>query len=131
MRINFHSLIPAAVMLVAAAASITPAMAESTVNVPFSFVSGGKNCPAGVYSVSQASQKDTLTLQGPAGKFTWMVKPGDSTPADKRVVLKFDQIGQTYLLHSVQYGTVVTFQLDKKAKDLESAQERTLTGQGL
>ena len=131
MRITLHSLIPAAVMLAAAAASITPAMAESTIKVPFSFVSGGKNCPAGVYSVSQTNSNDTLTLQGPAGKFTWMVKPGDSTPTDKRVVLKFDQIGQKYLLRSIQYGPVVTFQLDKKARDLESAQERTLEGQGL
>ena len=131
MRITLHSLIPAAAMLVAAAIAITPAMAETVVKVPFSFVSGGKNCPAGVYSVSKTNGNDTVTLQGATGRFTWMVKPSDSAPKDERVVLKFDHIGQTYLLRSIQYGQVVTFQLDKKAKDLESAQERTLVGQGL
>jgi hypothetical protein len=71
-----------------------------------------------------------VTLKGVTGTFTWMVKPSDSSPTDERVVLKFDQVGQTYLLRSIQYGQVETFQLDKKAKGLESAQERTLVGQG-
>ena len=130
MRITLHSLIPAAAMLAAAALSTTPAMAESTVKVPFSFVSDGHNCPAGVYSVSETNYNNTVTLHGPTQSFTWMVIPGDSAPSDKRVILKFDQIGQTYLLRSIQYHADTTSRLDKKARDLESAQERTLSGQG-
>jgi hypothetical protein len=133
MKITRHSLISAAAVLATAALSLTPAMAATKVNVPFSFVASGKSFPAGVYTVDRGSLRDTLRMQDSTGNtLTWIGLPADINPtgsmasATNRTVLKFDVVGEKYLLRTVQYGSAITSRLDKKARELEAAKERTL-----
>ena len=48
--------------------------------------------------------------------FTWTVSPGDPAPADTRIVLRFDEIGQMHLLRSVQYHSMITSRLDEDVR---------------
>lgn len=116
MRLNLRSLVLAPVVLAAAALAITPAMAETHIKVPFDFSVAGKKCPAGVYVVEQGSWHNSVKLEGPAGTFGWTIGPGQPLPTDNRVILRFDQIHGMHMLKSVQYGPLITGNLDGKAK---------------
>jgi hypothetical protein len=116
-------------MLAAVAFTANTAMAESNINVPFTFTVDGQKCPAGLYSVSKDSQAGFVKLVGPANTFVWGAHPGDAKPDDKRLVLKFGQLGEDHVLRSIQYGPLVTSQLDKKAKTADAEIRVTAPGQ--
>jgi hypothetical protein len=113
MRFNLRNLVLATAAITTLAASA--AMAETTLKVPFSFTVAGKNCPAGTYSVDKNNIGTLVTLKSKDApeSFTWAIAPGDPLPTDTRVVLSFDAIGQTRMLRSVQYGPMITNNLDK------------------
>jgi hypothetical protein len=112
MRFNLRNLILATTAMTTLAASA--AMAETTLKVPFSFTVAGKICPAGTYSVEKNNIGTLVTLKSKEApkSFTWAISPGDPLPSDTRVVLSFDALGQTHALRTVQYGPMVTRNLD-------------------
>jgi len=128
MRYTLRSLVLAPVVLALAAFTASTAMA-ATVNVPFNFTVAGQKCPAGLYSVQRDTSGSAIKLRGAAQSFTWIAGPGDPAPTDKRVVLKFDAMGTTHVLRSVQYGSSVTSQLDRKLHPADSAPTETVQGQ--
>jgi hypothetical protein len=109
--------------ILAAALAVTPAIAETTtVKVPFSFDVAGETFPAGDYWLHRDDQGDYVTLEakGSPRYFTsCLVGPGAPAPWEHHVALKFDTVGQTHLLQSIQYGTLVSGRLDKKALESE------------
>ncbi len=130
MQTKFFSLVLASAVAAAAAFTPTTASAEtSTLNVPFSFAVGNKICPAGTYFIRHDPSGARLQLKSEdASKtFNWMAIP--SAANGTRVVLKFDEVGGTHVLQSVQYGTLATPRLDKKLKIFDEAQTRIVTGQ--
>lgn len=102
-------------VLAVAALAATSAKAETTVKVPFNFTVAGKVCPAGYYTVHKDADFVTLLRKGSSDIFTWIVGPGAAEPNDTKVALKFDLIGNSHVLQSIQYGPAVTARLDKKS----------------
>jgi hypothetical protein len=122
MRNTFSKFILAPAIMAAAALATIPAMATTaTVTVPFNFTASGQTFPAGVYSVQHDSVGDLVTLQSQqtSQSFAWIASP-TSGATSTSVSLKFDQQGNSYTLHSIQAGPLVTASLDKKT----SASER-------
>jgi hypothetical protein len=113
MQFNLRNLVLTTIAMTTLAASA--AMAETTLKVPFDFTAAGKHCPAGTYSVEKNNIGTQVTLKSreSAKSFTWAVGPGDPNPADTRVVLTFDALGQSRSLRTIQYGAMITNNLDK------------------
>lgn len=90
------------------------AASEARVNVPFDFTAKGHSFPAGSYNVLLDSNSTMVTLANrsePGSQLKWTVGPAD--PASAPVVLKFDRIGETYALHTIQMQNRVTPSLDR------------------
>lgn len=119
----------ASAIVAAAAFTAAPALADTSVNVPFSFVAAGKVCPAGQYNVNRNPLNGIITLQSmdASRSFAWAAGPGDPSPTDTRIILKFDSHDNVFYLHSIQDGPAVTERLDKKAP--EWVPSRTVQGQ--
>ncbi len=130
MRSKFSKFILAPVALAAVTLAASSASAsESTVRVPFKFTAGGQVCPAGYYTVQHDDTTSfvTLTSKDTSQTFTWIVGPGAANPNDSKIALKFDQVGGTRVLQSIQYGSLVTSQLDRKTLH-EMERESQLSG---
>lgn len=128
----FSKMILAPAILAAAALASSTAMADTVLNVPFSFTASGKACPAGMYRVEKSSLGNTVTLRSQdnhAVTFMWTVGPGSPEPTDSRIVLTFDRIGDAHTLQSVQYGNKITSRLDRKPKHPEYTPTRIMAGQ--
>ncbi|MFZ0746067.1 MAG: hypothetical protein WAM85_16770 [Terracidiphilus sp.] len=121
MRSMLHNLILAPVVMAAAALATNSAMAETTFKVPFGFTAAGKSFPAGRYALVQDADGNYVTLQSkdPARSLTWILGPGAYDPTGRKVVVKFDNSGQTHVLRSIQCGSMITSQLDKKSAKVE------------
>jgi len=128
MRINLRNTILAPAVLAAASFAAISAHAEATLKVPFSFTAAGKALPAGDYVVSKDAKSNLVTLRGKNGgsSFTWVTGPGDADA--KKVTLRFDAVGATHELRTVQYGSSITGRLDK-TKHNEHVPVETVTGQ--
>jgi len=119
----------ASAVLAAAALAANSATAETTVKVPFDFTAGGKVCHAGYYIVQKDADFVTLIHKGFPESFAFLVGPGAAEPTDQKVSLKFDAIGNTHVLQSIQYGSVVTARLDKQSlRDAERESTRLSGG---
>jgi hypothetical protein len=130
MQITLRSLVLAPVILAAVAFTANSAMAETKVNVPFNFMVNGQVCPAGQYTLQGDIWGNSVKLEGASRSFTWLISPGDAAPNDKRVILRFDQVGSRQFLHSVQYRGEVTSRIDKRSRELERASMSMQTVQG-
>lgn len=130
MRSKIPSLLLAPALMAAAALATHPALAESRLDVPFSFTVAGQNCPAGSYVVDRNPVGGLVTLRSldAPRSFAWALGPGDPAPTDTRVVLRFDDFGQSRALQSVQFGGLITSRLDRKPKDSEHVLGRVVTG---
>jgi hypothetical protein len=129
MRSTFSKFILAPAIMAAAALATIPAMAETTtVTVPFEFNVAGQTLPAGIYSIQHDSVGNLVTLQSQqtSQSFAWIASPSSGAKSTS-VSLKFDQRGNTFTLHSVQAGPLVTTTLDKKT----AASERMSINAGL
>jgi len=116
MRNTFSKFILAPAIMASAALATIPAMAATaTVTVPFEFNIAGQTLPAGVYSVQHDSVGNLVTLQSQqtSQSFAWIASP-TSDAKSTSVSLKFDQLGNSFTLHSAQAGPLVTAPLDKK-----------------
>jgi|SRR5579863_4040532 hypothetical protein len=117
MRSILGKLFLAPVMMAAAALATGTAMAESSLNVPFSFTAAGKVWPAGSYTVHKDLSGNMVTLISKVNSlsFTSLIGPGDPDPNEQNVTLKFDEMGAGHALRSIQYGPQITSRLDRKA----------------
>jgi hypothetical protein len=125
---TLRNFVLAPAVMAAAALATNTAMAE-TVKVPFKFTVAGKEFPAGYYSVKREMSVGMVTLRSNATSqsFTWIIGPGDPSPTDTAVTLRFDELGQDYVLQSVQFGPLITARLDKKA--MQTMMARNVPGQ--
>ncbi len=131
MRSILRVLILAPAVIAAAALATNPAMAETTtIKVPFNFKVAGKDCPAGSYSVKHDDTGNFVTLvsQSSSQSFTWVLGPGSPGPSEKKIALKFDELGPNHVLQSVQLGTQITSRLDKKVIESEHESDRLSGG---
>jgi len=126
MKSILRTIVLTPVALAVVALTANSAMAASTVKVPFSFKVNGKDCPAGKYVIDRDSFGHIVTLRGVKGTeaFSWVVGPGEPDPNERKISLKFDQDGSTHFLKSVQFGSEVTSNLDKPAKQAEQTTNR-------
>jgi hypothetical protein len=44
---------------------------------------------------------------------SWVLAPGSPAPNESKIALKFDMVGNTHVLQSIQYGSLITSKLDK------------------
>jgi hypothetical protein len=126
-----HRIALAPVAIMAAALAIHPAVAETApIKVPFSFKVGDKTFPAGDYLIRRDDRSDLVTLAAKSSSqsFSSILAPGAPSPWEFKIALKFDLVGQTHLLQSIQYGTMITGQLDKKALASERGSLEPSTG---
>jgi hypothetical protein len=122
MRINLHSQILASTVLALAALATHPAMAQARLNVPFNFVAAGHTYPAGTYTVMQDKSMDVVALLGEGQSLAQIAGTEDNLNAAK-VSLKFERVGNTYYLSTMQYGQLVTPRLDRKIKETVAGPE--------
>jgi len=129
MKSIFSKFVLAPAVLAAVALAAVSAKAEATIKVPFNFSVNGKICPAGYYSVQHDDHGSfvTLTSKSSSEVFTWVVGPGVDSPNERKIALKFDELGGSHVLQSVQYGTLITSRLDKKALH-DERESNQLTG---
>ena len=132
MRFLLPKLVMASAVMMAGALAAAPAMAEVMVNVPFSFTVDGKVCPAGRYTIEHNATSSLVSLRSVetwSRSFTWVAGPGDASPTDSRVILRFDVNGGDHELQSVQVGSLITDRLDGKRKPSEYVPTRMIQGQ--
>jgi hypothetical protein len=121
----------ASAAVAAIALASNSAMAESRVNVPFSFTVGHKTLPAGQYKVAKTLSPNvvTLTNQDSTFEYTWILAPGDPSPYSNSVILKFDAANETHALRSIQFGSQITHRLDRGCDRHEHPKVDTVIGQ--
>jgi hypothetical protein len=131
MRFTLPKFFLASAIAATAVLATNSALAERLVNVPFNFMVDGKACPAGIYSLDHNQITGIVTLRNADWKrsFTWVAGPGEPGPTDSRVILSFDENGQDRVLRTVQYGNLITAQLDGKHKRNEEKPSRVVLGQ--
>ena len=130
MRITLPRVLLASAVLAAAAAATVPAMAESRVNVPFSFTVNGKTMPAGMYHVQAGPNATTVTLSSPSSAgFLWILSPGAPNPYDPRVILTFDEHDGQHELAAVQAEGRITRRLDHLPKNREYVPTQLMEGE--
>jgi hypothetical protein len=129
MKSIFSKFVLAPAVLAAVALAATSAKAEVTIKVPFNFTAGGKICPAGEYTVRHDDNSSFVTLISKSSSqiFTWVVGPGVAAPDNRKIALKFDEMGNGHVLQSVQYGALSTSRLDSKSMR-DERESNQLTG---
>jgi hypothetical protein len=118
MRSTLRNFLLASAAMGIAALTTSTAMADTLVKVSFTFNVAGRNCPAGLYSLHRdlSSGLVTLSSMDRSRTFSWLAGPGEPGPADNRVVLRFDHLGETHTLQSVQYQTIITSRQSARAQ---------------
>jgi hypothetical protein len=130
MQITFSKIVMASIVMASAAIASNVAQAEATLKVPFSFTVAGKDCPAGIYTVARQNGSIVKLQSKDARKsFSWVIAPGDPSPYDTKVVLKFNDLGSNHELRTVQYGPDITSRLDKKDHRNEHVPVQSVEGQ--
>jgi hypothetical protein len=125
MQSIFKKVLLASAIAATAALATVPAMASTTVHVPFSFAVAGKILPAGIYRVERDSSGSFVTLASlkSSQSFTWILNPSHPDPSDRKVSLKFESRDQTHVLESIQFGSMVTPNLDRVRSDEQVSEQ--------
>ena len=116
MRTIVRSVVLAAVSLCATAAF---AVDKAVVDVPFNFVSQGKAFPAGQYIATLDVNHNVLSLSCAKNariSARWIAGPADYNPNDERLILKFNDLGNTHMLSTIQLGSRITSRLDARSR---------------
>ena len=131
MRSRIFSLVLAPVLLAAVALASNSAKAQARLNVPFSFIAGGRICPVGVYVVRSDARGSFVTLANYESRqnFAWILGVGAVDPTGNTITLRFDTTGSYHTLRSIQYGLMVTSRLDGKSAGGKHALPATEIGQ--
>ena len=123
MRFTAFKSILAAVVVTTAALSPNLAKAETALKVPFSFTVSGQTMPAGVYTLQEDTFHNTVILRDKASSrsFTYALRPGDPSPNEVHVALKFETSGNTHILRGIQFGSRTTSRLDNGPAPYDAA----------
>lgn len=116
MRITLQSTLLTLIVLATATLATRPAMAQSKLDVPFSFMAGGNTYPAGTYSVTRDPVTGTVALKGAKNMLTFMASMSGNAHDNAKESLTFERIGGVYYLRTMQIGRFITPQFDKKAR---------------
>jgi hypothetical protein len=130
MKSIFSKFVLAPAVLAAVALAANSAIAE-IVKVPFSFTAGDKVLPAGEYTVQHEQNHNFITLKhngGSSEMLTYVAGPGVPDSSDSKVALNFDHLGSAHVLQSIQYRSVMTSRLDKKALHDAERESARLSG---
>lgn len=114
MRLMTFKSILAAVVITTGAFGAHAAKAETALNVPFSFTVAGHTMPAGVYLVQQDTFHNVVVLRNKnaSESFTYALRPGDRTPDEMHIALKFEADGSSHSLRWIQVGSKMTSRLE-------------------
>ena len=109
------------IVLTSAALCATAAFAadKAVVNVPFNFETHGIAFPAGKYSATLDINKNVMTLRNiaePSESIVWLVSPADETAIKSTLLMKFNDLGSTHELRTIQLGSRITPRLDAPAR---------------
>jgi hypothetical protein len=130
MRIMIRSVILATASLCATAAFASD---KAVVNIPFNFVSQGHSYPAGKYAATIDPIHNVLSLSSMTDmkvSARWIAGPADYNPNNEKLTLKFDDLGNTHTLCTVQLGPEITSRLDAPARHHNAGSiEATVSGQ--
>jgi len=116
MLLSFRNLVLSAAALCSTAAF---AANQTRLDVPFSFKVKNHSYQAGSYSVAIDPQRSSMTLNNieePSQGLMWIVGPGVYDANEPKVRLTFDVIGTDHMLRTVQYGGVITPNLEGRPK---------------
>jgi hypothetical protein len=120
MRSKLFTLVLVPAIMAVAALTTIPAKAETkTLNVPFSFTVNGKTCPAGAYKVQGDTVSNLVELASIHSSQSFILLAHKAGKNDSRVILRFDDAGDTHALQSIQFGPIVTARLDGKSSKAE------------
>lgn len=131
MQITSRTSILALAFLATAALATNSAKAETALKVPFNFTVAGQPMPAGQYVLLHDETFHSVTLRNKATakSFSWLVGPGSVNPADDRIGLNFDRLGDdSHALRSIQYGSQITSRLDKDSQSADKNDGHAGTG---
>ena len=109
------------VVLATASLCATAAFAadEALVNIPFNFQSQGHAFPAGNYVATLDANHNVLAIRNTTDASVgarWTAGPAEYNPSDEKLTLKFDDLGNTRTLRTVQLGPRITSRLDGPAR---------------
>jgi len=130
MRIMIRSVILATASLCATAAF---AADRAVVDIPFNFVSNGQTFPAGRYAATLDSNQNVLALSSMTDckvSAHWIAGPAEFNPNNEKLTLKFDDLGDSHMLRSVQFGPRITSRLDAPSRHHDAGSiAATVSGQ--
>ena len=84
--------------------SVSAADDSLDVNVPFAFVVGGRQMPAGAYVIQASKTSGVVLLRSGASAIMVSSGPGGSSPGDSKPGLTFEKKGATTYLVGVHTG---------------------------
>lgn len=117
MRTILRSAVLATVSVLCATAAF--AVDRTVVNIPFNFVSQGKAFPAGQYIATLDLNHNVLSLSSATNtalSARWAAGPADCDPNNEKLILKFNDLGNTHMLSSIQLGPRITSRLDARSR---------------
>jgi hypothetical protein len=130
MRTMIRTVVFATASLLATAAF---AADQAVVNIPFNFQSRGHAFPAGKYVATLDYNHNVLAITNATDarlSARWAVGPAEYNPNDEKLTLKFDDLGSSHTLRTVQLGPRITSRLDAPARHHDAGSiEATESGQ--
>src|SRR3954447_4304640 len=123
MRFTALKSILAAIVVTTGALSTHIAAAETALKVPFSFTVSGHTMPAGVYTIQEDTFHNAVILRDKAStrRFSYPLRPGDPSPNEVHVALRFETSGNTHILRGIQFGAKTTARLDNGPAPYDAA----------
>ncbi|MFT4113989.1 hypothetical protein [Silvibacterium sp.] len=112
MRLSIRTLVLTSAVLSATAAF---AADRAVVNVPFNFESHGVSYSAGRYEATMGINNGFITIRNidaPKQSLTWVAAPADEKAISAPMLVKFDDLGTTHELRTIQLGSRITPRLD-------------------
>jgi hypothetical protein len=123
------------VVLATASLCATAAFAadQAVVNIPFNFQSQGHAFPAGNYVATLDTNHNVLALRNASDTSVaayWAAGPAEYNPTDEKLTLKFDDLGNSHTLRTLQLGPRITSRLDAPARHHDAGSiAATVSGQ--
>jgi hypothetical protein len=119
-----NNIIRSAIFATAAICATAAFAAErAVVDIPFNFVSQGKSFPAGRYAATLDPNQNVLELSNVSNaklSAHWAVGPADFKPGDEKLTIKFDDLGNSHHLRTMQLGSRITSRLDAPGSRLNA-----------
>ena len=125
--LSFRNLVLSAAALCSTAAF---AATQTRLDVPFSFKVKNHAYQAGSYIVAVDPERASMSLNSvtaPGQALMWIVGPGVYDANESKVRLTFDVIGSDHMLRTIQYGGLITPNLERRPK--QRVESTTIIGE--